>query len=101
VDVIGLDSQRQKEPALFLALVLNEVLTAFFDLANKDRLAPTRTPDEMIHNQVHSMLIALIFKVVLCLIHLSTIYWISTEYKGESQRETRLTAWVETRAACA
>jgi hypothetical protein len=60
--VIGLDRQCEYLPTLIFALLLNELLASFFDFPNKDRFAPAWTPDEMVHNQVHPLLVSLVFK---------------------------------------
>lgn len=60
MNVIGLNSYLKHEPALFFTLLFDQLLTAFLELANEDRFVTTRTPDEMIHNQVDAVLISLI-----------------------------------------
>jgi hypothetical protein len=82
MNVIGLDRKGKHEPALLLALMLNELLASFLDLTYQDRLAAFGTPDEMIHNEVYSVLISLIFKMLVCCIHVSSIHNISTKCKG-------------------
>src|SRR5215469_13102324 len=74
MDVIGLNRQGKNGPALLFALCLNQLLTTLFDLANQDRLTPTWTPDQMVDDQMHAMLISLVFKAVVCLTHMSSIH---------------------------
>ena len=61
MDMIGLDSQRKNEPALFLTLSLDNLLATFFEIANKNSFAQPWTPDETINNQMYSLLISLVF----------------------------------------
>ncbi len=62
MDMIGLNSQRENRPSFHEALLTKKMLTASFDLAYQDRLAAAWTPDEMIDDEMHTVLIALVLK---------------------------------------
>src|SRR5260370_7262352 len=62
VQVIGLESESENVPLFFLTLLLNELLTAFFELAHENRLASFWSPHEMAHNEAHTLFISLLFK---------------------------------------
>jgi hypothetical protein len=60
VNVIGLNRSFEHEPAFFSALLFDELLTPFFELANEDRFAAPWTPGEMRDKQVDTVFISLI-----------------------------------------
>ena len=60
MDMIGLDSQCENGPAFLLALLLNELLATLFELARENGLPSFWAPDEMIDDQVNTMLISLV-----------------------------------------
>ena len=62
MDMIGLNSQRENCPSARVALLTKKMLTASFDLAYQDRLAAAWTSDEMIDDEMHTVLIALVLK---------------------------------------
>src|SRR5260370_13277286 len=89
VQVIGLESESENVPLFLLTLLLNELLTAFFELAHENRLASFWAPDEMAHNEVDTVFISLVFKFGwLCCFH-SCFY---TAYSTNVQ-QVRAKAW--------
>ncbi len=60
--VIWLKSQGEHRPPFCFALLPNEMLTACFHLVHEDRLATPWTPDQVIDDEMHTVLIALVLK---------------------------------------
>src|SRR6185312_1545073 len=63
MDMIGLHSQFQNRPALLVALLANQVITAFANLIYQHLSSAFGTPDEVVDNQMHMMFVALIVQV--------------------------------------
>jgi hypothetical protein len=62
-DVVGLDCQFLDRPAVCLALVFDQGSAILGDRADKHGLASFRAPDQMIHDPMDSVFIALILDV--------------------------------------
>jgi len=60
MDVIGLNRQLDHIPSLRMALLFQQLLTAFFDFANKNGFTPFGAPDEMIQDQMYTVFISLV-----------------------------------------
>jgi hypothetical protein len=76
MDMIWLDCQRKNHPSLLFAFYLDKLLTAILELAYKNRLPSLGTPDEMIDNEVYSVLIPLVLKLTLvCRFHIYNIQY--------------------------
>jgi len=60
VDVVRLHGQFQDRPALLLALALDQLAAFLGHVADKDRLASFRAPDEVVDDQMDPMLVALV-----------------------------------------
>jgi hypothetical protein len=74
MNMIRLDSQHENCPPLLFALCFNEFLTAVLEFAYKNGLSSLGTPDEMVHNEVDSVLISLVLKLALvCCFHANNI----------------------------
>ncbi len=63
MDMIWLDSQSKNAPSLLFALRLDKFLATLRKLPNQDRLSSLGTQDEMVDNEMDSVLISLIFKL--------------------------------------
>jgi len=61
MDVIGLNRQRDHMPSLCLALLFQQLLAAFFHVANKNGFTSLGAPDEMIQDQMDTVFISLVF----------------------------------------
>ena len=77
--MIWLNGKAQNLPAFLLTSLLNEMLTALFDLAHQHWFASSRTPYEMIDNQVNMVLISLVLK---CLFHGLSLAYLRPGCKG-------------------
>jgi len=64
MDVIWLYCQFQYRPALLVALLPEKLLTAYSDSVDQHFLTPLGTPDEMIDDEMHMMLVVLILHSV-------------------------------------
>jgi len=74
--MIWLDCQGKNHPSLLFAFYLDKLLRAIPELAYKKRLPSLRTPDEMIDNEVYSVLIPLVLKLPLvCRSHIYNIQY--------------------------
>ncbi len=68
--MVRLDSERENIPSFLVALGLKKLLATILQFANQDGLSPRGTPDEMIDNEMDSVLIPLVFKLALfCRFH--------------------------------
>ncbi len=63
--MVWLDSKRENIPAFLVALGKKKLLATILQFANQDGLSPLGTPDEMIDNEMDSVLISLVFKLAL------------------------------------
>ena len=59
--VVRIDCEFQDLPTFFVALALNETTTILSYAALKNRLTSLWSPDQMIDNQMHSVLVSLVF----------------------------------------
>jgi hypothetical protein len=76
MEMIRVDRQREKCPSLLFAFYVDEVLTTIFELARENGLSSLGTPDEMVHNEVYSVLISLILKLaIVCRYHLGNLQY--------------------------
>jgi len=70
MDMVRLDRKRENVPSFLFALCFKKLLTAVLEFADKNRLASFGTPDEMIDNEMDSVLIPPVFKLAfLCRFH--------------------------------
>ncbi len=76
MNVIGLNRQRKDRPPLFFALLFNDLPGTLGDLTRQHWLAAAWTPDEMIDDEMHTVLITLVLKLV-CILHslLYTVFY--------------------------
>jgi hypothetical protein len=63
MDVVGLDGQFQDGLALLGTLLPNQGATRLGNLPAQHGFAPLRVPDEVVHNQVDTVFVSLIFRV--------------------------------------
>ena len=74
IEMIRVDSQRENGPSLLFAFDVDEFLTTIVELARENGLSSLGTPDEMVHNEVYSVLISLILKLaIVCRYHMVNI----------------------------
>jgi len=70
MDMVRLNSQREDVPSFLLAFCFKKLLTPISQVPYKNGLPSFGTPDEMIDNEMDSMLIPLVFKLAfLCRFH--------------------------------
>lgn len=69
--MIGLDRQFNNLPAVFLALLFNQLATLISNRVHQNRFTPLRCPDQMIHNQVYPMFVSLV--VIFVVFHVDNI----------------------------
>ncbi len=81
MDVIGLNGKGKNNPSFFLALFFNDLPGSSRDITRKYWLAAAWTPDEMIDDEMYTVLITLVLKFI-CILHSLIIHGILQICKG-------------------
>ncbi len=81
MEMIGLNGKLKDRPPFFFALLFNELSSTSGDLTRKHWLAAAGTPDQVIDDEMHPVLIALVLKLV-CILHSLIIHDILQICKG-------------------
>lgn len=84
--MVRLNSQREDVPSFLLAFCFKQLLTPISQVPYKNGLSSFGTPDEMIDNEMDSMLISLVFKPALfCRFHTDNIQHFRQSVKSYSK----------------
>lgn len=82
VNMIRLNSQGENLPAFLFAFSFNQLGATILQFAGENRFPSFRTPDEMIDNQMDTMLIPLVGKLAfVCRFHIDNIQYIRQSVK--------------------
>jgi hypothetical protein len=74
--MIGLNGKAKNDPSFFFALFFDDLSGTPGDITRKHWLAAAWTPDQMIDDKMHTVLITLVLKLV-CILHslLYTVFY--------------------------